>query len=138
MSSYQLLLVLSILGWGLSSLFYKISNNTMHPLMVTTVVTSFYVLVMPLAFVFLKFEHTITFSGTFFAILGAIGACVGSLCYFFAYRAGGGAGEVTALTAVYPAVTLALSCLFLGEPFTFKKGLGISIALLGSIILGWK
>lgn len=136
--SYQLLLILSILGWGVSSFFYKIANNTMHPLMVTTIVTAFYVTVTPFAFIFLKFDHTITGSGAFYAMLGAIGACIGSLCYFFAYRAGGGAGEVTALTAVYPALTLALSCMFLGEPFTFKKGLGVALALLGCIILGWK
>jgi uncharacterized membrane protein len=138
MLSYQLLLFLSVLGWGVGSLFYKMANNTMHPLMVTSVVTMLYVMVTPLAFLFLKFDHTITPSGAFYAVLGGAGACIGSLCYFYAFRAGGGAGEVTALTATYPAVTLALSCLFLGEPFTFKKGLGITLALLSCVILGWK
>lgn len=114
------------------------ANNTMHPLMVTSMVTLLYVMVTPLAFILLKFDHTITLSGTAFAILGGAGACVGSLCYFYALGAGGGAGEVTALTATYPAVTLALSCIFLGEPFTFKKGLGVAFALLSCVILGWK
>lgn len=136
--SYQLLLLLSILGWGISSFFYKAANNTMHPLMVTSIVTLLYALITPFAFIFLKFDHTITLSGTTFTILGGIGACIGSLCYFYAFKAGGGAGEVTALTATYPAVTLALSCLFLGEAFTFKKGLGVALALLSCIILGWK
>ena len=105
--------------------------------MMTTVVTTLYVIVTPLAFIFLKFDRTITVPGVAFAMLGGIGACIGSLCYLYAFKAGGGAGVTTALTATYPAVTLALSCMLLGEPFTVKKGMGIALALLSCVILGW-
>lgn len=136
--SSQWLLFLSIFGWGIGSFFYKKANDTMHPLMVTTMVTILYMLVTPLAFSFLKFDKTITTPGVIWSVIGGACACVGSLCYFFMMRGGAGAGEATALTSVYPALTLALSCLFLGEPLTVKKGAGIALAILSCIVLGLK
>lgn len=136
--SYQALIIFSIIGWGIGSFFYKRASDTMSPLMVTTAVTCLYILVTPLAFAFLKFDKTVTSWGVIYAIVGGAFTCVGSLGYLYAMKNGGGAGEATALTAVYPALTLVLSCLFLGEPFTVKKGIGIALAILSCIVLGLK
>jgi uncharacterized membrane protein len=63
-----------------------------------------------------------------FSILGGLMMAVGSLAYMFALKRGG-AGEVTTITALYPALTLMLSIIFLQEDLTFKKGVGVILAL---------
>lgn len=134
--SYQLLLFLSVLGWGISPFFYKMANNHIHPLMVTTVAIVFYIVMTPLAFLLVKFDHTINLPGISFAVLGAVGSCVGSLCCLLAFRAGGGAGEVTAITSVHPIITMALAFCLLHEPLNLRKIVGILLAVAGCVVLG--
>jgi len=69
--------------------------------------------------------------------LGGAFMCVGSMGYFFALRSGG-AGEITTVCALYPALTLMLSCLFMGETMTLKKGIGIALALASVLVLSRK
>lgn len=135
--SPQYLILFSILGWGVGSLFFKVANDQMHPIMVSTCVTITYLICTPMAFLFLNFDRTTTPTGIVFAVLGGTAMCVGSMAYFFALR-GGGAGEVTTVTALYPALTLVLSCLFMGEIMTLRKGIGVALALVSVVILSWK
>jgi transporter family protein len=133
----QLLILLTILGWGIGSLFYKIANDNMHPIMVSAAVTVLFSIITPLAFVFLKFDHKFNTVGIVTAVLGGACMCAGSMAYFFALR-GGHAGLITALTSLYPALTLVLSMIFLGERLSFKQGIGILFALASFILLGSK
>lgn len=130
----QYLIVISILGYGVGSLFYKYANNNLHPLMVSTIVTGVYVILTPLSFLTINFDKSINSTGVIFAILGGLAMCVGSLGYFFALKSGGGAGQVAAVTSIYPALTLILSWLFLGETLSLRKLVGIGLAL-GSVLL---
>jgi bacterial/archaeal transporter family protein len=132
------LILFSILGWGVGSVFYKLANNNIHPMMVTTIVTSVYVLLTPLAFFFVKFDHTTNTPGIMYSVGGALCMCVGSLAYFYALKAGGSAGETATLTALYPALTLLLSYLFLGEQLSIKKGIGMALALISIFFLTQK
>ncbi len=133
----QYLLLVSILGWGIGSLFYKIANDNMHPLMVSATVTALFVVLTPLAFLFLKFDTKVTTTGLVAALIGGACMCIGSMGYFFALR-GGNAGVTTALTALYPALTLILSMVFLGEQLTFKQICGVVLALAAFIMLSLK
>jgi uncharacterized membrane protein len=133
----QYLIILSILGYGVGSLFFKIANDQMHPLMVSTCVTISYVILTPLAFLFLDFNRSVTPTGITFAVLGGVTMCIGTMGYFFALRSGG-AGEITTTVALYPALTLVLSCLFMGEPMNLKKGIGVALALASVFILSRK
>lgn len=63
--------------------------------------------------------------------------CIGSLAYFYALKRGG-AGEITTLTALYPALTLLLSVLFLREEINFRKIIGVLFALASVFILSKK
>jgi drug/metabolite transporter (DMT)-like permease len=62
---------------------------------------------------------------------------IGSMGYFFALKKGG-AGEITTVTALYPAITLGLSMFFLGEELTWRKGIGIALALVSVFVLSFK
>jgi Predicted membrane protein len=134
----QYLIIISICGYAIGALFYKYANNNLHPLVVSSIITGVYIILTPLSFVFLKFDRSVNSAGILFAVLGALATCAGSLGYFFALKAGGGAGQVTAVTSVYPALTLILSWFFLGEPIGIKKIIGIVFALASVILLSQK
>jgi drug/metabolite transporter (DMT)-like permease len=135
---YQMLILLSIFGWGVGSFISKLATNVMHPIMITTVVMITDLLLLPLAFIFLKFDRVVPPMGILLSVLIAIFMAMGTLGFSYALKAGGGAGETTVLTSLYPALTLALSCMFLSEPFTIKKGLGVMLAVGSFIILAQK
>lgn len=131
------LIILTIMGWALGSFFYKPANDQMHPFMVTSIATCLYVIVTPLVFLFVKFDKTVTFNGTICALLGAVMMGIGSLAYYFAIKKGG-VGEIAAVTSLYPALTLVLSMIFFHEELTWRKGIGICLALISAVVLSWK
>ena len=136
--STQTLICLTILGWGIGSLFYKIANDNMHPLMISVMITCVYFVLDIILFVFVPFNKTVNSTGLLFTILGALLMCVGSLGYFYALKGGGSAGATTVLTSLYPALTVILSAIFLKETFTIKHGIGIALALASFILMGMK
>jgi transporter family protein len=135
--SLPYLILLAIVGWGVGSLFYKVANDAIHPLMVSTIVTVVYVVLTPLAFVSNKFDRSLTWTGVIFSVLGGLAMGIGSIGYSFALKKGG-AGEITAVAALYPALTLMLSMIFLHEEMSWRKGIGILLALSSVLVLSFK
>lgn len=135
--SYSALIVITIIGWGIGSVFYKLANAQMHPIMVSLIVTLLYCILTPITFFATKFPKDITSSGIVYAILGGVCMAIGSLAYFFALRKGD-AGQVTTITALYPTLTLILSMIFLQEQLTLKKSVGIAFAFASFIVLAKK
>lgn len=133
----QYLIMITILGWGIGSLFYKIANDNIHPIMVSSVVTAVYLIITPLTYLFFKFPKDLNVTGVSASVLAGICMAGGSLAYFFALRRGG-AGEVTTITALYPGLTLLLSMYFLKETINLKQGIGMVLALISFVLLGLK
>jgi transporter family protein len=121
-------------GWGVGSLFYKAANSSIHPIMVSTIVTLVYMVITPLPFLFMNFDKSVNTTGIWTSIVGGLLMCAGSMGYFYALR-NGEAGEITTITALYPALTLLLSCLFMGETMSIKKGVGVALACASFYIL---
>lgn len=136
MSNSQLI-VIAILGWGVGSLFYKVANDNIHPIMVSTIVTAMYILLTPLSFTLFKVSYQLNATGIIFSLLGGFTMCIGSIAYFYALK-NGGAGEITTVTALYPALTLVLSIIFMHEDMSIKKGIGVGLALLSVLLLSHK
>jgi len=131
------LLSLIILGWGIGSFFYKLSNNHLHPVLVSTIATCVYIFITPFYFLWFKVNLNINFYGVLFAIIGALFICTGSLSYFFALQKSQ-VGTTTSIACLYPAITLILSCAFLDEEMNWRKGAGCILALISIFILSKK
>lgn len=131
------LIVITIVVWGVGSLFYKVANDNMHPIMVSTVVTGVYFIITPITFFLYKFPKDINATGVGFSVMGGLLMAVGSIAYFYALKKGG-AGEVTTITALYPALTLLLSMFFMKETINLKQGIGMIFALISFVLLGLK
>jgi bacterial/archaeal transporter family protein len=125
----------SIIGSGVGSFLYKYATNSLHPLMIAVFSLLTYATVLPLAFLFTKVDTTVSMTGIFYTIVSSLFLCVGTLGISFALRNGEAVGKVSAITSLYPALTLILSCLFLGEALTIKKVIGIGFAMIAVAIL---
>ena len=131
------LIAITIIGWGIGSIFYKVANDNMHPIMVSTVITGVYLILTPLTFWLYRFPKDINFMGVLCSVLGGLSMAAGSLAYFFALKKGE-AGAITTITALYPALTLLISMLFFKETINLKQGIGVFLALVSFILLGLK
>jgi len=132
--SYQLYILMSIIGWGVGSFLYKGANTAMAPIMVSSVALVTYVIIMPILWLTVKFDHAVTIGGVLYTVVGSLFMSVGTLGFSYALRSGS-AGSVTTLCALYPALTLGLSMLFLGETLTLRKGIGMVLALISFVVL---
>jgi bacterial/archaeal transporter family protein len=133
--SYRLLIFISILGWGVGSLCSKLATNIMHPIMISVIVMATDFLLLPLAFIFLKFDKTVPPMGLFLGIAIAILMTMGTLGFSFALKSGGDAGVVTTMTALYPSLTFLLSAIFLKESVTLPKIIGVTLAIISAFCL---
>ena len=132
---YYLFVALTIVGWGVGSLFYGVANNSIHPLMVSAIAAGIFIVLSALSFIFLKFDHTLNTHGVLMTVIGSLCMCAGSMGFFFALREGA-AGITTAMTALYPALTLVLSAIFLHEGLSIKQVVGMGFALVAFFLLG--
>lgn len=133
----QYFVLFAILGWGIGSFFQKTATDKIHPMMICTIMTALYVVLTPLIFVFFKFDKTINTTGVITSLLSGLFMCAGTLGYSFALR-GNNAGITTAMSALYPALTLILSMTFLGEQLSTKKAIGMVLALASFILMSLK
>jgi uncharacterized membrane protein len=134
----EFFIIASILGWGFGSFFYKFANNTVHPIMVSTIALILYIVLMPLMWLTVKFDHAVTTVGVIYTLIGSLFMCIGTLGFSYALRSGAAVGQVTIMAALYPALTMTLSMLFLGEQLTIKKGIGVALAIISFITLASK
>jgi transporter family protein len=107
----------------------------MSPVMVESIGTIAYLVIIPIQIYFIKPSFNVSWAGAGYATLGALFMSGGSLAYYYLLKQGTGVGVATSMTSVYPAVTVLLSFLFLGEPLSFRKMLGIFLALCSVYVL---
>jgi transporter family protein len=131
-------ILITVFGWGIGSFIYKIANTNAHPIMVSTISMGLYIVLLPLIWIFVKFDHTVNISGIAYALLGALCMCIATLSFSYALHSGGDAGKITIMSAIYPALTLILSMIFLHETLSIKKWIGIVLALVSFVMMSLK
>lgn len=87
-----------------------------------------------LTFTFLKFDVETTAAGAVYGFCTGFIGLLGGIFYLFAVRSGPVA-LVSATTVVYPAITIVLAALILGESLTAKQMIGVAFALGGALLV---
>lgn len=123
----------TFLFWGLYGFFPKITIRYISPLS-----TIFYeaLIGIPVAIVVLavlKFRPDHHPTGILLAGLTGLLGMLGALSFLFAVRRGQ-VGVVSAFTALYPALTILLAMLFLGERLELRQWLGVGLAILAMLL----
>ncbi len=124
----------ALLCWGLWAFFPKLSLERISPSS-----SVFYeacgVMATSLVVVFVLGPGIETdLEGAFYAILTGIFGTIGLYFFFCAIRSGP-ISVISALTALYPVVTVALALVVLHERLTFRQIVGVLLALLAAALL---
>jgi transporter family protein len=137
MSLWLIFAVSCVSFWGVWGFLAKLSTaRGLHPLALAAVSSLTTALTAWTAFYFIGGAPWGKAHGNIpLALLTGILGSAGAISFFLALHHGR-ASLVVPLSALYPAITILLSLLLLGERPTPTQGLGIVLAIIASILLG--
>lgn len=132
----SILLAITVIGWGAYHLFSKLATRTLPAPAIQLIGSICYVIAIPIYAIVLhktipEFKwHT---SGIVWTILAWLSTATGTIAYTYALT------KTSVSTAViyagsYPVLTFVLAVVFLREPFSWHKLIGLLFVLAGVII----
>lgn len=122
--------------WGVWGFLAKLTTaQGVHPLALSAVSSVTGVIVTWVAVYFIQPPLARDGGNLLMALLTGICGSLGGIAFFFALGYGR-ASIIVPLSSLYPAITILLSLIFLGERPTPLQGVGIFLALIASILLG--
>lgn len=126
--------VLTIFAWGAWGFFAKLASRQMNPASVVIFGLLPGILLVLGGFTLPKFRPVWVMPAGIWVLLAGVTGVLGIVTFYIAI-AHGSASIVTALTALYPAVTITLSMLILGEKLGVSQAVGIVLALIAGILI---
>ncbi len=136
MKDWLVLALSASLIWGLWGFLGKIASKTIESqnLLIISSLGSAIALPITLLLFHKYFNFPINSSPHYVALVSGFLGGIGALFFFLAISKGD-ASKVVVITAMYPVVTILLSFIFLKEPMSLEKVLGIGLAIAAVIIL---
>lgn len=132
-----LLIGISAVAFGVSTLMRKISVETLHPFQFQIVASAFYgAMIIPWVLVANETGHSTDWniSGVIWCLVCSLIATLGGVILMYALRGGHDTGTVSVLSGISPIVTVMLAALFLGEQPSLRQAFGIFMVLIGVVI----
>jgi transporter family protein len=126
--------VLCDLCWGGWAIFAKLGSNQIPP---EASQFLFAWGAFPVAFVLLagrRFKLEKNGKGVFYSLANGVLSGLGSWALFAAYRTGGNTSVITAVTAMYPLISVILAMLVLRERLTKQHIVGLGFAAVAFVI----
>src|SRR5258706_8441615 len=136
MSPTKLILV-TIVCYGISSFCRKLSIQSITPVLDQVIAAIVYTLAIPIYFNLLNVQiSTLQYDvkGVTYSIIASLVAQIGSLAFIYAADKQS-IGSLTGMIGIYPIVTIILSIVLLGEQFSNQKLVGISLAIIGILLI---
>lgn len=130
----SLLLFICIVCWGAYFICLKLALQHMRIFHFHIIFSIYNILILPILFVLLnKFPSTQNFQwrGAIYAIVAVILTSAGSYVIEYLIATYGHAGKFTAISSIYPIVTIILSFFVFKESFTITQTLGMLLTLIG-------
>ena len=125
----------ALVAFGLAAVFQKVATNRVSA---ETAFATFAAGFIPSLILILFLEPlsvNLPVAPALWAIAGGLLNGLGVLATLAAYRRGGKASVVTPLAAIYPVLTVILAVVFLGERVATLQIAGITLALIGGVLL---
>jgi len=134
MQSWIIYSIICLLLWGLWGFVLKIASRGSEWVIVYYLSTIASFILSTIIFILNKGYSRLN---TDFNILALIAGLLGSLGYLFFVNAlrEGEASIVIPLTSIYPAITVILAVLLLGEKISIHQVIGVILALAGIVLL---
>ena len=134
MGDWVLLSVLALLCWGLYGFFPKVAVGYIAPRSVLLFQSLGTLTIGVISLISLGFRPQLHWKRTSFAILSGLAGAVGGLFYLLAVQRGR-LSTTSALTALYPALTIVLAATVLREPITLRQAAGMALAVVAVMLL---
>ena len=132
-----LLVAICVICWGTWAVFEKQGTKHVSPLMMQVIGAYVYSAVAPIVFLFMKATGKSAdwnVSGIAWTAGACVLATVASLSFTTAIQRSQ-VHLVVGFTSTYPVLTFLLCAIFLGEPVTMVKLLGVCAIVLGTVLL---
>lgn len=131
------LIVICIFIWGITTFMQKLSADKMSPALMQIIIGIVFVLGIP---IFIKLGGgwgNLKWNATSIAIsaVATVLAICANIMMYTALSNNKNTGSTAMLIALYPAVTLILSAIFLHEQFTWGKIAGVLAMISGACLL---
>ena len=129
--------VLALVLWGVAGVLQKLATNHVSTELCTVLFAAAFVPVAVVLSMTSRMNWNLSAKGWVLALLFGAFIGIGTLVLFAAYR-GGKASVVTALYALYPALTVLLAIPIFGERLNFAKGSAIVLAIAAGMALSYE
>ena len=133
----NVLLISTILLFGISVFFRKLSVNRIHPYQLQTLAGIIYTLFIPVwLFLISKTNNIgpINSSGIIYGIICVVTNIIGAILFGTLLKSSNDAGFIALMVSTNPIITAFLSALILDEQFGSKKILATIIMLVGFVL----
>ena len=131
-----LLLMIVIIGWGLSHNFWRLSAKTTPPAAIPIIGLICGLCLTPLYLWVLNKNSLSTkwnWQGISWAALGYIVSALGTLAYMFVLQKND-VSRVVGISTSYPILTMMVAIMFMGETFSLAKFIGLLLVLTGVMV----
>jgi|GEM_PF-1750013 len=133
MDRYLIFALVSMLGYGITAIIYKLSNKNIDAVSMSFLTVVVMAIGLGIFWIFTKDKH-ITPKGIEFAVIAGVIAAISFLAYVFSVQIGK-VSISTTLRSLGFVVTILIAVLFLAEKITLLKVLGIGFGVIAIILL---
>lgn len=131
----NLLLLITIIGWGLGGIFQKLSVQRVGaPLSILVFYTVTFILCSSYYFFIYRGARFFDWHGASWGILAGLASGSASIA-FVTLLQGHNISSIIGITACNPIITFMVAVFILGEPFTLNRLIGLILVLLGILFI---
>lgn len=140
--SSNLLIILCVLLWGISSFLNRLSVERMPPLLMQVIVGSVFLFYIPVALRLTGVNNPLHYKWSAYSVtltaIATMCSITANVLLYTSIKGSDHSGSSTMMISLYPVVTFILSIFILHEDFTILKIIGVVVMLTGAAILSWK
>jgi uncharacterized membrane protein len=126
-------LIVTIVLFGVSAFFRKLSVDRIHPYQLQIVAGLVYAIEIPIWLYLINKQQISNYNstGVMYTALCIVSHVIAAVLFGILLKTSNNTGAMATMVAMNPIVTTLLSVLILGENFTLKKGVATGIMLAG-------
>lgn len=136
----NILIILCILLWGISSFLNRLSVERMPPLLMQVIVGSVFFFYIPVALRLTGVNNPLNYKWSAYSVVLTVIATfcsiTANILLYTSLKGSDHSGTSTMMISLYPVVTLILSVFILHENFSIMKIIGVIVMLSGAYMLG--
>lgn len=135
----NILILLCILLWGISSFLNRLSVERMPPLLMQVIVGSVFFFYIPVALKLTGVNNPLHYKWSVYSVVLTVFATLCSITanilLYTSIKGSNTSGSSTMMVALYPIVTFILSIFILHESFSMMKIIGVIVMLAGAYLM---